>query len=154
MHKVPDTEYEIFMMRNGCRFSDANCLGFHRSEKASICACLGNAGRDLKLDGKNFKEKHEIELNDMVYTQNFHHFACGVCSIYRFVKLGINAGKIVGRSDEWQNICHDIRLIKQNVEIARNCQSEEEYLERMIFPDDQTFMCKMGLSCYYPEIRF
>lgn len=154
VHKVPDTEYEIFMMRNGCRFSDANCLGFHRSEKASICACLGNAGRDLKLDGKNFKEKHEIELNDMVYTQNFHHFACGVCSIYRFVKLGINAGKIVGRSDEWQNICHDIRLIKQNVEIARNCQSEEEYLERMIFPDDQTFMCKMGLSCYYPEIRF
>lgn len=150
----PDVEYEIFMMRNGCRFSDANCLGFHRSEKPSICACIGHAGRDLKVKGKSFKDQHEIELNDIVYTQNFHSFACGVCSIYRFVKLGITAGKIVGRSDEWQNICEDISLIKQNVEIAKTCHSEEEYLERMIFPNGHEVMCKMGLSCYYPEIRF
>lgn len=151
---VPNAEYEIFMMRNGCRFSDANCLGFHRSEKPSICACIGNAGRDLNLQGKGFKEKHEVELNDIVYTKSFHNSTCGVCSIYRFVKLGINAGKIVGRSDEWQNICEDIRLIKQNVEIAKSCKSEEEYLERMIFPRDEALMCKLGLSCYYPEIRF
>lgn len=152
--KCPDVEYEIFMMRNGCRFSDSSCLGFHRSEKPSICACIGNAGRDLQVKGKSFKEKHEIELNDIVYTQNFHNFTCGICSIYRFVKLGITAGKIVGRSDEWQNICEDIRLIKQNVEIAKQCQSEEEYLDKMIFPNGHEIMCKMGLSCYYPEIRF
>ena len=150
----PNVEYEIFMMRNGCRFSDSNCLGFHRSEKTSICSCIGNAGRDLQMEGKSFKEKHEIELNDIVYTQNFHSMACGICSIYRFVKLGITAGKIVGRSDEWQNICEDIKLIKQNVEIAKACQTEEEYLERMIFPVGHETMCKMGLSCYYPEIRF
>ena len=70
------------------------------------------------------------------------------------MKLGITAGKIVGRSDEWQNICEDIRLIKQNVEIAKQCQSEEEYLDKMIFPNGHEIMCKMGLSCYYPEIRF
>ena len=150
----PPIEYEIFMMRNGCRFSDSNCLGFHRLEKTSICACIGNAGRDLYMGGKNFKEKHAMELNDIVYTNHFHNMTCGICSIYRFVKLGINAGKIVGRSDEWQNICDDIRLIKQNVEIAKTCSSEEEYLERMIFPNGHETMCKMGLSCYYPEIRF
>lgn len=150
----PEIEYEIFMMRNGCRFSDSNCLGFHRLEKTSICACIGQAGRDLHVGGKNFKEKHEIELNDIVYTNHFHNLTCGICSIYRFIKLGINAGKIVGRSDEWRNICDDIRLIKQNVEIAKDCESEEEYLERMIFPNEHEVMCKMGLSCYYPEVRF
>lgn len=153
-HSVPDVEYEIFMMRNGCRYSDGNCLGFHRSEKSAICGCIGGANRNLHLEGGDFKTKHAVELNDIVYTQSFHNNACGLCSIYRFVKIGIAAGKIVGRSDEWQYICQDIRLIKQNVEIAQACQSEEEYLEKMIFPNDSALKCKMGLSCYYPEVRF
>lgn len=151
---VPDVEYEIFMMRNGCRYSDGNCLGFHRNEKSAICGCLGGASRNLYLEGSDFKTKHEVELNDIVYTQSFHNHACGLCSIYRFVKIGIAAGKIVGRSDEWQYICQDIRLIKQNVEIAKACQSEDEYLEKMIFPNDSALKCKLGLSCYYPEVRF
>lgn len=152
--QYPDVEYEIFMMRNGCRFSDSHCLGFHRQEQPSICACIGNSGRDLEVEGMNFKEKHAVELNDIVYTTNFHNLTCGICSIYRFVKLGITAGKIVGRSDEWRNICDDIELIKKNVEIARRSTSEEEYLDHMIFPKGHEVMCKMGLSCYYPEVRF
>ena len=151
---VPDVEYEIFMMRNGCRYSDGNCLGFHRSEKSAICGCISGAGRNLHLEGNDFKTRHEVELNDIIYTQSFHSNACGLCSIYRFVKLGIAAAKIVGRSDEWQYICRDINLVKQNVEIAKACQSEEEYLDKMISPEDSALMCKLGLSCYYPEIRF
>lgn len=151
---VPDVEYEIFMMRNGCRYSDGNCLGFHRSEKSAICSCIGGARRELHLEGNDFKTKHEVELNDIIYTQSFHNNACGLCSIYRFVKLGIAAGKIVGRSDEWQYVCRDIELINKNVEIAKTCQSEEEYLDKMILPEDSALTCKLGLSCYYPEVRF
>ena len=151
---VPEVEYEVFMMRNGCRYSDGNCLGFHRSEKSAICGCLGDAGRSLQYESQDFKTKHQVELNDIVYTKSFHSYACGLCSIYRFVKLGIAAGKIVGRSDEWQYICQDIELVKKNVDLARICQSEEEYLEKMMFPQDSALMCKMGLSCYYPEVRF
>lgn len=151
---VPSVEYEVFMMRNGCAFSDANCLGFHRSEKCSICASINNANRELMSKKVDFKAKHANELNDMVYTQSFHKYACGLCSMYRFVKMGIAAGKIVGRSDEWAYVCKDISYLKKNADIAKECSSEEEYLERMIFPEDSTFMCKMGLSCYYPEVRF
>lgn len=154
IHAVPEVEYEVFMMRNGCRYSDGNCLGFHRSEKSAICGCLGGAQRNLHLDSENFKTRHEVELNDIVYTTSFHSYTCGLCSVYRFVKWGISAGKIVGRSDEWQHVCNDISLIKKNVDIARNCNSEEEYLDKMVFPQDSALMCKMGLSCYYPEVRF
>lgn len=152
--QYPNVEYEVFMMRNGCRFSDAHCLGFHRSEKPSICAGIGLAGRNLMVENKGFMERHNVELNDIVYTQDFHNQTCGLCSLYRFVKLGINAGKIVGRSDEWQNICDDIHLINENVKLARKCQTEEEFLEHMQFPNGHEVLCKMGLSCYYPEIRF
>lgn len=151
---VPEVEYEVFMMRNGCRYSDGNCLGFHRNEMNAICSCLNGADRILEHGQNEFKAKHEVELNDIVYTKSFHSYACGICSIYRFVKMGIAAGKIVGRSDEWQYICDDINLIKQNVELARTCRSEQEYLDKMIFPRDSALMCKLGLSCYYPEVRF
>lgn len=151
---VPDVEYEVFLMRNGCRYSDGNCLGFHRSEMSAICGCLGGAHRTLQYEKNDFKTRHEVELNDIVYTKFFHSNACGLCSVYRFVKMGIAAGKIVGRSDEWQYICRDINLIKQNVEIAKKCESEEEYLDKMILPEDEAMMCKLGLSCYYPEVRF
>lgn len=151
---VPDVEYEVFLMRNGCRYSDGNCLGFHRSEMSAICGCLGGAQRTLHYEKNDFKTRHEVELNDILYTKFFHSNACGLCSIYRFVKMGIAAGKIVGRSDEWQYICRDINLIKQNVEIAKMCKSEKEYLDKMILPEDEAIMCKLGLSCYYPEVRF
>lgn len=152
--EVPDVEYEVFMMRNGCMFSDANCLGMHRNESCSICGSLISADSQIHIKDNNFKKRHNTELNDLIYTKSFHEYACGLCSIYRFVKMNITACKIVGRTDEWKNICNDIRYVKQNLEIAESCKSQEEYLERMQLPEDSRLMCKLGLSCYYPEMRF
>lgn len=152
---VPDVEYEIFMMRNGCQFSDSNCLGQHRVEMPAICNNLNNANREIIMGtAKDFKAKHDIELTDMIYHNMFHTFACGLCSIYRFVKMGITAGKIVGRTDDWEGVLEDVRAINENVEIAKECSSNEEYLEKMVFPNDHRVQCKMGLNCYYPGERF
>lgn len=154
MEAVPQVEYEVFMMRNGCAFSDGNCLGFHRKEKCSICRSIANADQELYLRKDDFNSTHAMELNHMLYNDHFHMFACGLCAIYDFVCKNVSACKIVGRSDEWQAVCADIYWVKENVEIAKKCSSREEYLEKMIFPEDRGVMCKMGLSCYYPEVRF
>lgn len=129
--KVPDVEYEVFMMRNGCAFSDSNCLGMHRSEKSAICAALANAKNEIQFQSEDFHVRHDMELNDMLFKNIFHSYACGLCSIYQFVKLGIAAGKIVGRTDDFEEVCEDISLICDNVEIAKNCSSEEEYLQKI-----------------------
>lgn len=152
--EVPDVEYEVFMMRNGCMFSDANCLGMHRNESCSICGSLVSVDSEIRLKDNSFKKRHNVELNDLIYTKSFHEYACGLCSIYRFVKMNITACKIVGRTDEWKNICNDIRYVKQNIEIAEKCKSQEEFLEQMQLPEESRRMCKLGLSCYYPEMRF
>lgn len=151
---VPDVEYEVFMMRNGCSFSDSNCLGLHRCEKSALCAALSNGKEQYSSSTKGFYDTHEAELNDLLYHNVFHSYACGLCSIYRFVKMGITAGKIVGRTDDFDEVCEDIELIHHNVLLAKECKSEEEYLEKMRFPSKSRIMCKMGFSCYYPEIRF
>lgn len=154
VHKVPQVEYEVFLMRNGCSFSDANCLGLHRSEKSAICATLGNSDSLLIHEKDGFQVKHDMELNHMLLHQVFHSYTCGLCSIYQFVQLGIKAGKIVGRTDKNDEVCEDIRLICENVEIARKSRSEEEYLSKMVFPSKESVMCKIGMGCYYPEVRF
>lgn len=151
---VPEVEYEVFMMRNGCTFSDGNCLGLHRSEKSAICATLSNVNSTLNTSKEGFQARHDMELNHMLLHNVFHSYACGLCSIYRFVKLGIKAGKIVGRTDNYEEICEDIKIICENVKIAKSCEIEEEYLKRMIFPEKSQIMCKMGRGCYYPESRF
>ena len=37
---VPNMQYEVFLMRNGCMFSDSHCLGCHRAGKPSLCRSL------------------------------------------------------------------------------------------------------------------
>lgn len=152
--EVPDVEYEVFMMRNGCIFSDANCLGLHRKESCSICGSIINADSHVQMEEEDLIKQQSIKFNDVIYTKSFHEHACGLCSIYRFIKMNITACKIVGRTDEWENICDDIRYVKQNIEIAKSCKSQEEYLERMQLPSENELLCKCGLSCYYPEMRF
>ena len=34
---VPDVEYEVFLMRNGCLFSDSYCLGLHARQRGAFC---------------------------------------------------------------------------------------------------------------------
>ncbi len=152
--KVPDLEYEVFMMRDGCSFSDSNCLGLHRSEKVALCTTLSRSECELITSKEDFKVRHDMELNHMLYHNGFHTYACGLCSIYRFVQMGIQAGKIVGRGEKYEEICEDIRLLADNIKIAKTCKSETEYLDKMRFPSKRVVMCKMGMNCYYPEIRF
>lgn len=154
VENVPEIEYEVFMMRNGCHFSDSNCLGFHRKTYSSFCSGVCNADIHMLMKQEEFHEKHNAQLTNMLYNHSYHSYACGLCAIYDFVKLGIAAGKIVGRSDDWMAICEDIKLVQENVQLAMECSSKEEYLEKMRFPANEAEMCKLGFSCYYPEIRY
>ena len=48
-------------------------------------------------------------------------------------------------------------LDRKNVELSneiRWLQSDSQYLEKMILPPNAATQCLLGLSCYYPEVRF
>lgn len=150
----PKLEYEVFIMRCGCMFSDSNCLGMHRNEYCSFCLSLRQAENEICMDEENFAKRSAAEMNNEMYQQMFHYYSCGLCSIYQFLSMNVTAGKIVGRGDDWQKICAEIQLVSDNIKIAEKCKSNEEYLEKMKIPEDHRQRCKMGLSCYYPEVRF
>ena len=151
---LPDIQFEAFFMRNGCIFSDSYCLGMHRPECGATCTYTRYGKHLYCHDYKTFEDYHDVDVNDYLYRSAFHIEACAMCALYRLKAIGINSLKIVGRADECDSVCKDIQLTKKNMEIADKCKTETEYLEKMIYPDNFPQKCRMGISCYYPEVRF
>lgn len=153
LHAVPDLEYEVFLMRNGCRYSDANCLGIHGGSEGALCYSLrsGDARYHVRgWAGDDFER--QLQWTHRLFCTDYHEYACGQCGVYRFMQMGVRAVKIVGRLDNMDDIAEDVRLTAENIRIAETCGSEAEYLERMVRPGPVESFCRQGLSCYYPEI--
>ena len=159
----PDMEYEVFLMRNGCMFSDSHCLGCHRSGKPSLCRSLRTGdygtwsveGSD-EAGGAGEADENLIERTrhtEWLLNTYYHLRTCGLCALWRFEQLGIAAYKVVGRGDDADDLVADAGLVARNAALARTCATEEEYLERMELPREPETLCGYnGLSCYYPEL--
>lgn len=151
---VPEAQFEVFFMRNGCVFSDCYCLGMHRSECGATCSFVRDHYKTFMTKRHSFDDRQKIDKNNMLYNENFHQETCGMCALYRLKEIGVGSLKIVGRSDKPDYIFDDIKLIKENMRIADEVSSEEEFLREMRFPYGSSRKCLSGLSCYYPEVRF
>ena len=154
VQRCPEIYFEVFHMRNGCVFSDSHCLGVHSEQCGSTCGALRFSHKEVFSDYSSFEDLHRMELNSLIYSRSFHQDACAICAMYRFNSMGISSLKIVGRADDPASVHNDIVLTKRNLDVLENCSSELEYLEKMVFPSNARTMCLLGLSCYYPEVRF
>ena len=154
MKNVPDVEYEVFFMRNGCRYSDGNCLGLHGGEHGALCYSLRTAPAEYFTAPGEEDLWWQIKDTHEKFSTVFREYACGQCALYRFLKAGVSALKIVGRLDDSEEILQDVRLTSENIAVAENCGSEEEYLANMRLPGNLHDYCRGGMSCYYPEVRW
>lgn len=152
---VPQAEYECFLMRNGCRYSDSHCLAKHSNQFGALCTYLDRARVSIQgASERSFTIHDEALFNHHVFSQAFHKSACGLCAIWRFLRMGISAGKVVGRADGVASIMKGVSIILQNIRIASEAESEEAYLSRMVYPPMYDGACYQGLNCYYPEVRY
>ena len=123
-------------------------------ECGSICGFIRTTQATVYTDYNTFENQHDVRLNSQIFKSYFHKDACGLCALYQFKMMDVTSLKIVGRADNAASVCEDILLTKANLEIVETCTSEEEYLNKMIFPRNADTQCLLGLSCYYPEVRF
>ncbi len=151
---VPGVEYEAFLMRNGCRYSDSHCLGTHGgSGRGGLCMLLNRADKVVHTDGA--AQLSDAEATSRLYCREFHQSACGLCALWRLMRAGVGTFKIVGRSDDPETVDGDIRLAAHDLAVARRCATQEEYLAAMERPSGpEAGRCRLGLNCYYPEARF
>ncbi|MCR5801963.1 MAG: U32 family peptidase [Lachnospiraceae bacterium] len=150
----PEIEFEAFLMRNGCVFADSHCLGVHGRNHGALCQAFKNGPFKVDTLEKSFEKRQDYDWNMKVFDMMPRSNACAVCAIYRLIKCGVFAGKIVGRNDVPESVMRDIKLVRENIDIAKSSSSEEAYLEKMIFPSNRYSICIKGLGCYYPEVRF
>lgn len=151
----PMVEYESFLMRNGCRYSDSHCLARHSSQYGALCSFLDRARTEFQTDHKlSFGEHEAFASNHLIYVQSFHKSTCGMCAIWDLIQMGISAGKVVGRADGVSSIIEDAQILSDNIVIAKKCLTRDAYLEQMHFPRRYDQVCIHGLNCYYPEARY
>lgn len=152
MRAVPRLEYEVFLMRNGCIFSDCFCLGRHFWDGNSLCFDVRDVPRRCLTDGTPGLARAACD-NNWDYGR-LHRSACGLCALWRLTQVGVSAVKIVGRSDDSSCILKDVETVRRNREIACECADEQGFFERMEVPPERAAACAGGLNCYYPEVRF
>lgn len=155
MHAEPAMEYEVFLMRNGCMFSDSHCLGCHRAGQPSLCLSLREGDVDINLRPGDDDDVFlaQARHTEWLLNMRYHRRTCGLCALWRFEQLGVSAYKVVGRGDDVDDLVADAALVVRNVALARECASETEYLQRMELPRNPKTLCgEGGLCCYYPEL--
>jgi len=155
MEAVLELEYEVFLMRNGCMFSDSHCLGCHRKGKPSLCTSLRTGRWRIAIsEGEEEGFLGRALENEQLLNDDYHRRTCGLCALWRFEQLGVDAYKVVGRGDDVDDLCFDAALVVRNAQLARECATEDDYLARMERPRDPGTLCGMrGLSCYYPDVN-
>lgn len=152
---VPDVEYECFLMRNGCRYSDSNCLARHSGRCGAICTYLDNSRVSYMGEAeKNFSVHDSAVFSHLAFSQVYQKSACGMCAIWDLHQIGVTAGKIVGRADGAGSIISDLNCLEKNIKIADEAESRDEYLKKMIMPKNYDSICFKACNCYYPEVRF
>jgi putative protease len=164
---VPGLSWEVFLMRNGCPFADATCMGLHRAGRPSLCRSVraaertfeparfgGGAAADLGAAAGLVENPGPLDEAAELWAGRFHLNTCGLCALWRFEQAGVDAYKIVGRGDDVDSLADDVALVARNLEIARSCPDEASYLAAMERPAGLLELCaNEGLSCYYPEVR-
>jgi putative protease len=66
--------------------------------------------------------------------------------------MGVDACKVVGRVLPVERIESEIKLIKENIDIAKKCISEDDYLSKVVRPEYVD--CKSSDNCFYVNTRY
>ncbi len=137
--KYPDMEFEVFLMRNGCKYSDSNCMSYHSRRFGSMCSCIDRQNGIFELcPNLSVSDKKEIYANNFLFTRAFHKSACGICSIEKFRNMEISSLKIVGRADSSFKLEYDIKLVKSII------SKKSDEIQSLPYQN-----CLYGLNCYY-----
>lgn len=153
---VKGIEFESFLMNSACKFTDGNCLGTHNTEYGSLCTYIDKYPKyfhSFTNESIRADVMQKILNNAFYYKQLFSNekgLGCAQCDIYHLQHVA-DSVKIVGRLLPTEKLCQQIDMTKRNIEIASQCESEDEYHKRMQDPKEliSSDICRTGMSCYY-----
>ena len=154
--RVPDVEYEVFAMRNGCVFADSHCLGAHRNGRPSLCRSLREGTFWECPTGADAAKLSMQVMTNEIWSSQFHQRTCGLCATKRLIDAGACSFKVVGRCDDPADIAESVRLLAGALDAAAHSANDRELIAQIERPQPLDEYCGRGnsMSCYYAQSTF
>jgi len=159
----PETEYEVFMLNDGCVFEEGYCQASHAFGGA-FCHQPWQY-RPIYIPGLPERQPREPfwqHLGDyrrwLWYIKNCGGMRgpggaplgmCGLCAIPNLQAMGVASLKIVGRESPLQKKMASVKLIKEALRIADSLSNEDTVRERIKKLRGTPGLCDSGYMCYF-----
>lgn len=167
---VPEIEFEVFILNDGCVFEEGVCHTIHLPGKLGGPICLDNyETRYHRRDGRAMNEDEERRLqdNEVAYKKwLWYRFSngfsltpeglpwgpCGLCAIPALRAAGIAAIKIAGREGASARKLASLGLVRQTLDRALADGGAADVAEFARGLRKSPEHCATGHMCYYPEV--
>ncbi|KAB7708245.1 U32 family peptidase [Bacillus aerolatus] len=160
-----DVELEVFILNDGCVYEESFCMTTHSA--GAFCSQSQWDYEPFHSDGnKVLSEKDFKILNDQV--NDYREFVwfvndcncqiandglplgpCGLCSLGKLEKMGVDSLKVVGREGAPYRKLASVQMVKAVIDQVRAQASEREIEKTARKIRNQPQYCESGLMCYY-----
>lgn len=167
---IPEIEFEVFILNDGCVFEEGVCHTIHLPGKLGGPICLDNyETRYYRRDGRAMDEDEERRLrdNEVAYKKwLWYRFSngfsltpeglpwgpCGLCAIPALRAAGIAAIKIAGREGATARKLASLGLVRRTLDRALADGGAADVAEFARGLRKSPEHCATGHMCYYPEV--
>ncbi|OGO18334.1 MAG: hypothetical protein A2Z02_02450 [Chloroflexi bacterium RBG_16_48_7] len=157
----------VFILNSRCPNVDGFCTFMHvqSADPSYKNACSLPYSVELlnqRKVGDTDLEREEVEQKNITACvrqqawQRYHmdDYPCGLCALFEFHQMGIDAIKIVGRGNPAARKVKDLRVIHELLAILEEAKiTKEEFRARArsLYRDNYQRECRT-IMCYYPEV--
>ena len=167
---VPDVEFEVFVLNDGCVFEEGSCHTIHLPGQLGGPICLDNYTYDYRRrDGTKLEDYEILRINEndrdykqwlwyrfscgfSVTQEGLPYGPCGLCAIPYLLSAGIAAVKIAGREGPTERKVAGTKMVSA---VLRRSEEGATATDVQNFARNyrgESKHCRTGYMCYYPEV--
>lgn len=149
---LPDLEFEVFLLNDGCTFEEGLCATTH----AAGVFCLADGANVEQLSG-TVRENYDLWKWTLNHCGCKTHRGyplgpCGLCALPRLKELGIRSLKVVGREASLARKISSVRLARLALNLAHENARPAQIREAVMDLRGAKSLCQSEQLCYYPDI--
>ena len=166
VEQVPDVKYEVYILNERCRFNGGLCTPTHGViSDQNFCDSIKFMQSFSKIKESNFlpiEEELKLKMNAVYDSLGATYaifdktainwpFDCGCCAIKELIDMRVDSIKIVGRGAPKSYKVAWVKMIKDALTLATDCDTYDSFREAIIELKGDRERCKLGVGCYYPS---
>ena len=150
--RVPEMEFEAFLLNDGCVFEEGLCATTHAA--GAFCLNDGEQSQAISTQTLEGYEFWKWTLNHCGCKTNrgYPVGPCGLCALPRLLESGISSLKVVGREASLVRKEASVKLAAMALQLARAGAGPEEIRAAVIELRGGASLCMGGHLCYYPDV--